>query len=136
MRERELLDLGAMVLVISETLKDLRTPEIRKGPSNLFHIAPKKKIGHDIVNSDACPFDSRISPAYARCFDNVTIPGRRFHDSDYITGRCKIDIVLLHFEPAEHADGHQSEFRTQPPDRGSLSRRGLLILTEAQTLSG
>ena len=98
MRERKLLDLGAMVLVISETLKNLRTPEIRKGPSNLFHIAPKKKIGHHIVNSDACPFDSRISPAYARCFDNVTILGRRFHDTDYITGQSKIDIVLLHFE--------------------------------------
>ncbi|HWM23376.1 MAG TPA: hypothetical protein VNP98_01010 [Chthoniobacterales bacterium] len=97
LRERQLLDLSSMILVIRQALEYLRVAEIRKCGLDTVHIASEKEIRGHIMHSDASAFYSRRSTTHALRSDDITVIRRRIHGS-----------AILNFQPAEssfHACG-------------------------------
>jgi hypothetical protein len=81
-----------MVLVVSEALEDLRATQIRKRGANAVYIPTEKKVGNDIVHTDSCAFDPRVSTADSFGLHDVAIVRCGFHEANYITTFRKIDI--------------------------------------------
>jgi hypothetical protein len=83
-----------MIFVVSEALEDLRPAQIRKRGANAVHIPTKKKVSNDIMHTDSCAFDPRVSAADPLGLHDVAIVRCGFHEPNYITTARKIDIVF------------------------------------------
>ena len=92
--QRQSLDFSLMIFVVSEALEDLRPAQIRKRGANAVHIPTKKKVGNDIVYTDSCAFDPRVSAADSLSLHDVAIVRCGFHPANYITTFRKIDIAF------------------------------------------
>ena len=81
-----------MVFIVSEAFEDLSAAQIRKCGTNAFHIPTEQKVGDDIVHTDSCAFDPRVSIAHSFGLHDVAIVRCSFHEANYITISGKIDI--------------------------------------------
>ena len=91
--ERKSLDFSLMILVVSEALEDLGAAQIRKRGANAVNIPTKKKVGNDIVHTDSCAFDPRVSTADSFGLHDVAIVRCGFHEANYITTFRKITWI-------------------------------------------
>jgi hypothetical protein len=80
-----------MVFVVSEALEDLCAAQIRKRRANSIHVPTKKKVGNNIVHTDSCAFDPRVSGADSFGLHDVAVIRCSFHEANYITTSRKID---------------------------------------------
>jgi hypothetical protein len=115
LRERQLLDLSSMILIIRQALEYLSAAEIWKCGLDTLHITPEKEIRGHIMHANARAFYSGRSTPDALGADDIAVAGRRIHGS-----------AILSFQPAE------SSFPTCKQKGGHVyvNRAQLVLATE------
>jgi hypothetical protein len=67
------IDFRLVIFVVSQALIDLRPSYAGKARNYIRHSRAGLDHCHDVMHTDSCAFDNRISRSYTRRFDNVSI---------------------------------------------------------------
>src|SRR5436309_11645657 len=82
-----------MVFVVGEALVNLCAGNVGKTVRHGIDRLAVLQKADNVVNADTCPFDPRGSAADSLRLHDIAIVRRGFHNTNYITGSRKIDIL-------------------------------------------